>query len=224
MQNNKNNWIKLLKPANLLFERQVLFIKKLNFFIPILLLFVLITTFITPTIKSSERIANNVFRLHILANSDEDYDQTLKLKVKDSVINSTKDIFINCDSLDDAIICAKDNVNYIANIATQTIYKNGYNYKVNVYVDKEYFNTRYYDNFTMPAGIYNSLKIVIGEGNGHNWWCVMYPTVCLSGCIDDFDDTLNEEDKRLILSNKYSLKFKTVEIYEKIKKTLIKKD
>lgn len=184
----------------------------------------LISIIITPAIKSSEKIADNVFRLHILANSDEEYDQSLKLKVRDSILNSSNDIFYNCKNLNDAIVCAKDNIDYFKNIAIQTIHNNGFNYNVNVYVDKEYFNTRYYDDFTMPAGIYNCLKIIIGEGKGHNWWCVMYPTVCLSGCVEDFDDTLNEEDKKLILSNKYSLKFKTVEIYEKIKKTLIKKD
>lgn len=168
-------------------------------------------------ISTAESINDKVLRLHILANSDTDYDQQLKLKVRDYIIEKTGYIFSNSDSLEDAIYNVKLHLDDINNFAQQTIFDNGYDYSVKTYIDKEYFETRKYDDFYMPAGVYNSLKIVIGEGRGHNWWCVMYPSVCLSGCIDDFDRELTEDEKKFILSDKFVPKFKIVEIYEKIK-------
>ena len=168
-------------------------------------------------ISTAESINDKVLRLHILANSDTDYDQQLKLKVRDYIIEKTGYIFSNSDSLEDAIYNVKLHLDEIDNYVQQTIYDNGYDYSVKTYIDKEYFETRKYDNFYMPAGVYNSLKIVIGEGRGHNWWCVMYPSVCLSGCIDDFDRELTEDEKQFIVSDKFVPKFKIVEIYEKIK-------
>ena len=84
-------------------------------------------------------------------------------------------------------------------------------------VAKEYFSTRIYDDFTLPAGIYDSIKIVIGNGEGHNWWCVMFPQVCLSGCTKDLEDDLTDEEIKMIHSKDYIVKFKAVEIYEKLK-------
>ena len=97
------------------------------------------------------------------------------------------------------------------------IRQNGYDYKAKVKLTKEYYNTRKYDNFILPAGMYDSLKITIGNAEGHNWWCVMFPTVCLSGCTSDFDKYLTDEEKDLIFNDKYVVKFKIIEIYEKLK-------
>ncbi len=168
----------------------------------------------------SENISEKVFRLHILANSDEDNDQQLKLKVRDDILSSFNYLYIDCKSFNDAIADTKVNLEYIKECALKTIKLNGYNYSVKVQVDKEYFNTREYDVFTLPAGYYNTLKVIIGEGKGHNWWCVMYPSVCLSGCVDDFDNELTEEEKNFITNTGYDIRFKTIEIYEKIKSSL----
>ena len=97
-------------------------------------------------------------------------------------------------------------------------------FEVNVfdaYTDEEYFNTRKYDGFIMPAGEYSTLKIVIGSGEGHNWWCVMYPSVCISGCTDDFDEIMNDEEKEMLTSSKFVPKFKIIELYESIKNKII---
>lgn len=178
---------------------------------------VLIVTGIAPLISKTEYINDKILRLHILANSDENYDQELKLKVRDYILLKTKDIYTDSENLDDALNKTKEHINDFEKYTSDVIKENGYNYTVKVTVDKEYYNTRNYDDFYMPAGVYNSLKIVIGEGNGHNWWCVMYPTVCISGCVDDFDDELTPEEKEFLVSKKFVPKFKIVEVYEKIK-------
>jgi stage II sporulation protein R len=177
----------------------------------------IISTAITPTIAMSENISSKVFRLHILANSDCSEDQALKLKVRDKILNLSKTLYNDCTSVDEAINISNDNIQLLKSTAQKVIAFYGYEYDTKVYVTKEYFNTREYDDFTLPAGIYDSLKIEIGEAKGKNWWCVMFPSVCLSGCTDDFNEVLTPEEQKLIKSGKYVFKFKAVEIYEKIK-------
>ena len=82
-----------------------------------------------------------------------------------------------------------------------------------------YFNTRYYENYTMPAGMYDALRITIGSGKGHNWWCVMYPSICISSAIDNdekVEKTFSENQQEIVRGNEYEYKFKVVEIFEKI--------
>lgn len=191
--------------------------KKLFIFVPVFLCAVIAITAITPVITVSEDISSKVFRLHILANSDSDEDQALKLKVRDKILSVSEDLYGNCSSVEDAVNISKKNIKLFKETAQKVIAFYGYEYDTRVYVTKEYFNTRVYDDFTLPAGIYDSLKIEIGEGKGHNWWCVMFPSVCLSGCTDDFDETLTPEEQEMIKSGKYIVRFKAVEIYEKIK-------
>lgn len=192
--------------------------KRLFVFVPFLLSLVLIITTITPAIKMSEDISEKVFRLHILANSDSMEDQELKLKVRNKILDLSNSIYENCTSVEDAISVSKYNIKLITQTAQNVIAFYGYEYEAKSYVVKEFFNTRVYDNFTLPAGYYNTLKITIGEGKGHNWWCVMYPSVCVTGCIDDFDSDLTYNERKMIENSNYVYRFKVVEIYQKIKK------
>lgn len=129
---------------------------------------------------------------------------------------------MNCTSLDDVINTCNENIDFFRSTAKSCIMKNGYDYDVNVYVDKEYFNTREYDSITLPGGIYNALKIEIGSAKGHNWWCVMFPAICLPAVSDDeINEILDEDEIELIHSNKkYDVRFKIVEIYEKLQYSL----
>ncbi|MGN0523711.1 MAG: stage II sporulation protein R [Eubacterium sp.] len=194
--------------------------KKLYVFVPIFLCALLVVVSITPTITMSESISQKVFRLHILANSDSEQDQQLKLRVRDKMLDSSVDLYSQCNSVEDAVNVSKNEIAVFKETARKVIAYYGYDYDVRAYVTKEYFETREYDGFTLPAGVYDCLKIEIGEGKGHNWWCVMYPSVCLSGCTDDFDSTLTDEEKKLIEADDYVVKFKIVEIYEKFKSKL----
>lgn len=193
--------------------------KTIKIFVPIFLSFILIYSYVTPFIKTSESISQEVFRLHILANSDSDEDQSLKLKVRDKILTKSESLFINCKNLNDVINVSKNNIDYFEKLANECIKENGYNYETKVYVDKEYFNTREYEKITLPSGVYNALKIEIGEAKGHNWWCVMFPAICLPAVSDDeINSILNEDEIELINNNnKYEIRFKIVEIYEKIK-------
>ncbi len=181
-------------------------------------------SYISPFIKTSENISGEVFRLHILANSDSDEDQALKLNVRNAVLSCGEPLFKNCKSLSEAVEIGRKNTELFKNAAQKCIIDNGYDYPVNVYVDKEYFNTRKYNQITMPGGVYNALKIEIGQAKGRNWWCVMFPAICLpSVSEDEINKYLSVDEIKLLNSgNKYIIRFKIVEIYEKLKSKSMK--
>lgn len=191
--------------------------KKVYIFVPIFLIFVVLFTVLTPTVAMSESVSQKVFRLHILANSDSKEDQELKLKVRNRVLEETEELYKNCNSVEDAIKATNENKDYIEDIAQKAVAYYGYNYNVGVEIGKNYFNTRQYDSFTLPAGQYNCLRIIIGEGKGHNWWCVMFPSVCVNGCTEDLSKALSDEEMEMVTSNGYIIRFKVVEVYENIK-------
>lgn len=197
--------------------------KTLKIFVPLFLVFVFMFSYIAPFIETSENISDQVFRLHILANSDSAEDQQLKLKVRDEILKKGETVFASSNSLEETIELCKDNIALFQQTAEQCLKNNGSDYDVKVYVDKEYFNTREYDEITLPSGIYNALKIEIGQGKGHNWWCVMFPAICLSSVTDDeLNKYLSEDEQKLVNSDsKYEVRFKIVEIYEKVKSKII---
>lgn len=168
-----------------------------------------------PIVATSESISNKVLRLHIIANSDSTEDQDLKLKIKDYFLENTRDLF-TADTLEKNIEIANTNIEYLEKICNDCIKANGFNYKANVIVTKEFFKTRVYDDFTLPAGVYNSIKIEIGQGKGHNWWCIVFPSVCLYACTKSMGDYLTEDEIELITDG-YTPKFKIIEIIETIK-------
>lgn len=178
----------------------------------------LTASLVQPIIATSENISNKVLRLHILANSDSTADQDIKLKLKNYFLENTTDLFIG-KSVEENIEIAKENTDFIENLCNDFLLSIGSDSTASVTVDKEYFDTRVYDDFTLPAGIYNSIKIEIGEGKGHNWWCIVFPSVCLSACSSSMRDYLTDEEMELI-NDGYTPKFKIVEIYEKIKNEL----
>ena len=190
-------------------------------FIPLFLTFTIILGIAQPVVaavKTSEDISNKVFRLHILANSNSTEDQNTKLMLKNFILENSKDV-IGGKTLDEAISNAKNNRKEITEMCNEYLKSIGIDYKVVVSVVKEYFKTRVYDDFTLPAGKYNSLKIELGEAKGRNWWCIVFPSVCLSACTESMNDYLNEDEMKLV-SNTYSPKFKVVEIYESAKEKI----
>jgi stage II sporulation protein R len=191
------------------------FMKIYKLFIPIFMILTLALGLIQPIIETGESINSKVFRLHILANSDMPQDQSIKLKVRDYMLNDFADVFIG-ETLEENIRIARQNINNINSRISDYLQKSGYNCTVKTEVVKEYFKTRMYDDFTLPAGIYNSLRIEIGRGEGHNWWCIIFPQVCLSCCTQSLKDYMTDDEYRLITSP-YTPKFKIIEIYERIK-------
>ena len=171
--------------------------------------------------KTSSDLRNSILRMHVVANSDTDEDQQLKLKVRDAVLQQGKELFngeIDAKSAEEKLIPSKDE---LEEAARQVIAENGFEYDVKINIGKAFFTTRTYDEkYTLPAGEYEAVNVIIGEGKGHNWWCVMFPPMCLPACEGDseLEDILSDEELELAESNpKYELRFKLVEIFELVK-------
>lgn len=180
-------------------------------------------------------IADSVFRLHVIANSDSAEDQALKYKVRDSLLNYMNSLVTSTTSKDEAMEIVTNNINNFKNIAEATIKENGYNYSVNITVGKHSFPTKYYGDISLPSGIYDALRVEIGSASGQNWWCVMFPPLCFvdisSGIVPEeskksLKNNLNDEEYDLITvddSSSMNFKFKIVELIENIKINLAQK-
>lgn len=165
---------------------------------------------------SCDNIRGDVLRLHILANSDSDDDQQLKLCVRDRILEETGDLFLSAVTYEEAVAITDSLLPEIINIAEDEIEKQGYSYDVKAQLGYAFFDTRHYDEYTLPAGNYLALNVTIGEGKGHNWWCVMFPSICLSSSVD-LDDKLDSDEIEVITDySGYKVEFKLVEWYEKI--------
>lgn len=173
---------------------------------------------VIPFEAQCSELSQDVFRLHILANSDSEADQSLKIKVRDEVLDYTEDLFNSANSKEEAESIISDNLQSISNVAYQTVLDNGYDYVVNAEITNMYFTTRYYEGYTLPSGMYDALRITIGEGEGHNWWCVMYPSICISSAEDKESkakEALDDDEYNIVCNEQYQYKFKVVEIFEK---------
>ena len=163
-----------------------------------------------------------ILRFHVIANSNSPEDQALKLKVRDHVLSVWQSIIPDCENADDAEKCAIRNLSLLREAAIDIVSYYGYDYDVSVGVGVYDFPVKSYGNVTLPAGKYNAVRIVIGEGAGENWWCVMYPPLCLTKETVSFseDDLLNlsQETKNKILPGKtpgIKIKFKLKELFKK---------
>lgn len=192
--------------------------KAFKIFVPIFLISVIVFSSFTSSVSTAEEISDKVLRLHILADSDSTEDQDMKLKLKNYFLENTSNLFCG-ETVEENIKIARDNREYIENICNEFLAENNYEKKARVTVTNEFFSTRVYDDFTLPAGNYNTVKIEIGEGEGHNWWCIVFPSVCLSACSSSMSEYLTEEEMELVESG-YTPKFKIIEIVEKIKDSL----
>ena len=178
----------------------------------------------------SHDLANSVFRLHVIANSNSDADQNLKYLVRDDVLKYMNELCINCKTKSEAMMIAQKHTNDFENIAKKTIERNGYNYNVSVKIGNYSFPTKKYGDVLLPAGNYDALRIEIGKAEGRNWWCVMFPPLCFvdisSGIVPEESKEVlqsnipNEEEYLLINENKsdeIKLKFKIVELFQNVK-------
>ena len=173
----------------------------------------------------STDIANSVFRLHVIANSDKKEDQDLKYKVRDNLLDYMNSICGNCKSKQEAISIVEKNKTTFEQIAIETIKEQGYSYPVKINIGNFEFPTKNYGDISLPAGYYDALRVEIGEAKGQNWWCVMFPPLCFvdisSGVVPDeskelMENNLSEEEFALV-SNKTSdeiqFKFKLLEFF-----------
>ena len=179
-------------------------------------------------IHGEEKIYESVVRLHVLANSDSDEDQALKLKVRDAILAYVSPRVIDSSSREDAMRIINDEMDEIEKIAQSTVYNHGYDYDVDVTLTLEEYPTRNYEAMSFPSGAYVSLRVLIGEAEGQNWWCVLFPPLCLSAATEQGSNEeafiavgLNSDQYKIITESddvKYQLRFKLLEaIYGKEK-------
>ncbi len=165
------------------------------------------------------QIQQEVLRLHILANSDREEDQALKLAVRDRILADTGGLFNRAENQADAREAAFENLGAVEASARAALLAEGSNAQVRAEVVRMFFDTRVYDGFTMPAGWYDALRVVIGEGAGHNWWCVLYPPLCVSAAekLPEELERFSEEERALLESEpRYEVRFFLVELLEKM--------
>lgn len=191
----------------------------------LLILFFIVTAYSYAT-NISEGLSENIFRLHILANSDSEEDQTLKLKVRDAILEYMKTLTNDMSDKQAVIELSKKHLQDFKEIAEDIIRENGYDYSVNLEIGNFYFPTKYYGNISLPAGNYDALKIEIGEADGQNWWCSLFPPLCFvsvsSGVVDEegeeyLKENLSDEEFEIISSSSSEIefKFKIVELMNK---------
>lgn len=197
--------------------------KKSIFFLTGLIMSILITN-CSAVIRDGRKLdglRNSVLRLHILAESNSEYDQSLKLKVRDALLESN--IFESADSLESAEKIAQEKLDEIVNIAESTLIENGCNLPVTAEIADVEFDERVYGDITMPSGEYRALRVKIGSAQGKNWWCVMYPPLCIPAACDVEEDKSAEEvfsESELDIMyhpKKYEVRFA---IWDKIKEIL----
>ncbi|AYF54154.1 stage II sporulation protein R [Clostridium botulinum C] len=182
---------------------------------------------------SQKSIANKLIRFHVIANSDSTEDQALKLKVRDEILEYISPKLKNSKSIEESRQIIKENSEVINAIAKKTIQKNGYTYTVKTELSHENFPVKTYGDITLPQGDYEAYRVIIGNGKGHNWWCVMFPPLCFTDItkgeveLQKTDEmmkkTLTKEEYKLVNNkceenNEIIFKFKIIEKLKKIYK------
>ncbi len=140
-------------------------------------------------VADSVLLQNGVVRLHVVANSDSDADQSLKLQVRDAVIEKLQSVMESLPTAEEAKAYLQDNLEEIKQLADRILAEAGSKDRAEVTLQEECFGLREYDTFSLPSGVYDALRITIGEGQGKNWWCVVFPTLCAGATSEDFTDT-----------------------------------
>lgn len=215
MQGEKKISVRCINPAMLpILMTEVIHMKRLKTAAAIGLLLAILCGNYGDFANRLQSLRENVLRLHILANSDSRYDQTLKIMVRDALLEHSGELFAGCETLEEMKARAWEERDTIRLIAQQVLEENGCTDQVTVQLAQMEFDTREYEEITMPGGEYEALRILIGEGEGHNWWCVMYPPLCLPAVSADsyFDaettDILKEPEQ-------YEVKFRCAELFDK---------
>ncbi len=177
-------------------------------------------------IHGEDELYTNVIRLHVLANSDTEEDQALKLKVRDAVLQASEPLLADCGSREEAMTIVTANLSLLEDAARSAILAAGRNDSVRLELGEEVYPTRSYESFCFPAGSYTSLRIIIGEGEGQNWWCVLFPPMCLSAASQTDTNAkenayiavgLTGEQYRMITETDrpaYTVRFRLLEVIE----------
>lgn len=137
--------------------------------------------------QDRQTLSEDVIRLHVVAASDSETDQAVKLQIRDAVVAQLQDALDAIPTAEDAREFLLEHLDEIEDTANAVLEQAGFSDRVTVSLDREAFETRVYDTFTLPAGVYESLRIVVGDGEGQNWWCVVFPSLCFSATSEELE-------------------------------------
>lgn len=176
--------------------------------------------------KDKQTLNEQIIRLHVVADTDDPADQELKLQVRDEILRLVHAIKEGASSKEEALTRLREQLPALEEAANAVLSKEGKEYHAAVTLDEEAFPTRFYDTFSLPAGIYDSLRVTIGSGQGKNWWCVVFPDLCMpaaSAEVEDtavaagFSDTLS---KTLTRQGGYEIRFLVLDCFGKLQNFL----
>ncbi len=169
--------------------------------------------------REQKELADSVIRFHVIANSDSQADQALKLAVRDRVLARAEAIYPENATLDEAQAALEGHLNLLAAAGREVVEEQGYDYPVSASLEDCWFPTREYEGFALPAGNYTALRVIIGEGKGRNWWCVAFPPLCVGAASETVDQALEAghftPDQGALVTGDgegYVLKFKAMEL------------
>ena len=172
----------------------------------------------------SQRMADKIIRLHVVANSDTSADQAVKLAVRDAVLREAGRVLDGAEDPKQAVAAQLPALEAAANAELQ---RQGSEDLARVSFRRELFPTREYDTFSLPAGVYDSLRVTIGQGEGHNWWCVIFPSLCVPATADGSAEAaaaggFSTGEIRLLTQADpaYTVKFRSLELLQALKSRL----
>lgn len=164
--------------------------------------------------RSEAKVFDNLIRLHILADDNSEAAQSIKLKVRDAILEECADLFNGQYDVITAADELESNLPKIEAVANRVLAENRVNYKAEAVIGFEKYPTRVYENITLPAGEYRSLRVMLGEAKGENWWCILFPPLCTKVSSADLDDSgINDRDVGVFKSKKYIFRFKLLELF-----------
>lgn len=163
---------------------------------------------------TERNVFDNLVRLHVVAQSDGEFDQSLKLLVRDAVVERFGAAFAAETSVDGALALINANLDALRDTADEVLSSHGAPYLSKVELVREEYPRREYGSFTLPEGVYYSLRILLGEADGQNWWCVLFPPLCFGGGIQSFDRAgIDDNGKRVFGTKKYRFRFRFLELF-----------
>lgn len=173
--------------------------------------------------QEQQELAGSVIRFHVIANSDSEADQALKLAVRDRVLEQAESLYPEGATLEEAQAALEGHLNLLAAAGREVVEEQGYDYPVSATLEDCWFPTKEYEGFALPAGNYTALRVTIGEGRGQNWWCVAFPPLCLGAASETVDQALEAghftSDQGALVTGDgegYVLKFKAMELLGEI--------
>ncbi|BED93023.1 MAG: stage II sporulation protein R [Candidatus Paraimprobicoccus trichonymphae] len=175
--------------------------------------------------RDCDNISKSILRLHIIANSNNEEDQNLKLKIRDKILEESSNYF--SESVNDLVSAEKAIENNISNLKNSIeieVLRHGFDQSVKIEIKNMYFNTCKYNDIILPAGFYDAIRITLGKGSGRNWFCVMFPAICISFSSQksNMESILTFKELNIVKNKgRFKIKFKIIEIFISIKTWIV---